>query len=155
MNEKNINFIKNEQLVRSNQVLFLLNYIISQEEIILAVFEEIKIVNSINPARGRVEESNLYILTDRKIINVLIKENVETINTYIIKLVDKTIIERETHTNAKTDFYQNDNLLISIKILLKNSEEIIFKEFNANEYFTSKILKQKAINFVTRLNQII
>jgi len=155
MHKENIDFIKNENLVKENQLTFLLGYVLSEEENILAIFEDIQVESSLNPVKGYFEEENAYILTNKKIIIIMIKENSEIVDITPIKSIRKISIERDTPSDCNKDWYTSVNRVKNIVIEFKKLDPITINKFDANEHFSRQLLKEKAVNFIKKINEII
>lgn len=155
MDNNQIKFIESNNIVKANQVKFLLNYVLSEKEELLATFEDIKENRSINPSHGLVEESNIYILTIKKIVNIMLKGNEEIIKTIPLNLVLGTKIERTDLSDSNEQHYKSANRIKNVEIDLKDSEPIIFNILENNGHYNKQTLKEKAIEFIKKLNQII
>lgn len=155
MDNNQIKFVESNIIVKLNQVKFLLNYVLSEKEELFAIFEGIKSRRSINPAHGFIEESDILILTDKKIVNIMLKENEEIIKTIPFCLVMGTKIERVDTSCNNEEQYKSIDRIKNIEIDLKDSQSVIFNISEGNEHYDKKILKEKAIEFIKKLNQII
>ena len=157
MNEKNLKFLSEQSLEKDYELKILLEYVLSRDENLIAIIENLLEAQSIIPSLGRIKKGNIYILTNKKIILLSLDENKEIIDSISINQILKTSIERILNNNERE--YESIKKVIGIRIDFKNKNNnpiiFIFDSLKANNLIDFQKFQSDAVNFIKKLNELL
>jgi len=154
MNKEQIDFIRGQLGENKNLIeLFLKDFILDSEKI-LAVYDYYEEKRNDSP-RKYYFDSNVYILTDKRILTLEIEENNCFLKAISLDDVYKLEINRDKIIPGELSDLKASDLLKTILIFFKNDETNIKIEFKDNPRYGAAIQKEKAFKFLKALNNIL